>query len=62
MCAISSVQPDRHERDPWVNHPEALMPKDQWRYDDNYLMMGDVGCIYVSIDEAGNLHHTMSCY
>ncbi len=21
-----------------------------------------VGCIYISIDEAGNLHHTMSCY
>jgi hypothetical protein len=62
LCAISSVQPDQHERYPWVNRPEPLMPKDQWRYDNKYLMMGDVGCIYISIDGVGNLHHTMSCY
>jgi hypothetical protein len=62
LCAISSVQPPRHEAYPWVNHAEPLMPRDVWRYDDNYLMLGDMGCIYISIDETGELHFTQSCY
>ena len=41
---------------------ELLMPEDVWRYDDSYLMLGDMGCIYISIDEAGDLHFTNSCY
>jgi hypothetical protein len=62
LCAISSVQPPQHEPYPWVNHSEPLMPEDVWRYDDNYLMLGDMGCIYISIDDAGDLHFTESCY
>lgn len=62
LCAISSVQPPRHQPYPWINRPKPLMPKDVWRYDDNYLMLGDMGCIYISIDEAGELHFTNSCY
>jgi len=62
LCAISSVQPPRHEPYPWVNRSEPLMPEDVWRYDDNYLMLGDMGCIYISIDDGGDLHFTNSCY
>jgi hypothetical protein len=62
LCTISSVQPDQHKPYPWVNHPEPLMPEDEFRYDFNYLMMGDVGCIYISIDDAGRLHWCESCY
>ena len=62
LCTISSVQPDPHKPFPWVNHPEPLLPEGQWRYDDNYLMLGDMGCIHISIDEAGQLHSTESCY
>jgi hypothetical protein len=62
ICAISSVQPPRHEPYPWVNRSEPLMPKDVWNYDDNYLMLGDMGCIYISIDDAGRLCFGESCY
>ena len=49
-------------RCPWVNQPDPLMPEDQWRYDDNYLMLGDMGYVYVSIDGGGDLHFAESCY
>lgn len=62
LCAISSVQPSSHEPYPWVNRSEPRMAKDEWRYDDGYFMLGDVGCIYISIDETGQLHYGWSCY
>jgi hypothetical protein len=62
LCAISSVQPNPHKPYPWINHPEPLMPEDKWRYDGNYLMLGDMGCIYISIDEARQLRFRESCY
>jgi hypothetical protein len=62
LCAISSVQPPLHGPYPWGNHPDPLMAKDEWRYDDRYFMLGDVGCIYISIDDAGYLHYGWSCY
>jgi hypothetical protein len=62
FCTISSVQPSLHGVYPWVNRPKPLMGKNEWRYDDRYLMFGDVGCIYISIDEAEQLHYGWSCY
>jgi hypothetical protein len=62
LCAISSVGPDPHKPYPWINHPEPLMPENEFRFDDNYFMIGDTGCIYISIDENGRLHFNESCY
>lgn len=62
LCAISSVQPAMHEPYPWVNRSEPRMAKDERRYDDSYFMLCDVGCIYISIDEGGQLHYGWSCY
>lgn len=62
LCAISSVQPDSHKPFPWVNRPEPLMSEGQWRPHDNHLMIGDVGCIYISIDDRGRLHYNESSF
>jgi hypothetical protein len=62
LCTISSVQPDQHRPFPWINHPEPLMPEDEWNFDDNNLMIGDMGCIYISIDEQQQLHWSQSCF
>jgi hypothetical protein len=42
----------------WIKRPEPLTP-DEPR---DYLMMADAGCIYISIDEAGDMHSYMSSY
>jgi hypothetical protein len=62
LCAISSVGPDYHKPFPWVNHPEPLTPEGKWNFDKNYFNFGDVGCIYISIDNMGQLHSSQSCY
>jgi hypothetical protein len=56
LCTIASVQPDAHQPYPWVNVPEPRNPEGKWNYGDNNLMIGDVGCIYITIDEEGRLH------
>ena len=38
------------------------MPKDKWDFDQRHLMFGDMGCIYISIDEKGDLHGRQQCY
>ena len=50
-----------HKPYPWVNYKEPLCPEDEWRPSDG-LMIGDLGCIYVFIDEDGELHADESCY
>ena len=55
LCVINSVQPDMHARWPWVNSEEPRMAEDELRYDDDYLMIGDAGCLYFSIDESGQI-------
>ncbi|WP_233200308.1 DUF1963 domain-containing protein [Blastopirellula marina] len=62
LCTIASVQPDPHKTFPWVNHPEPLCPEDEWRSGDGELMIGDLGCIFVFIDDDGRLHADESCY
>lgn len=62
LCTIASVQPDAHQPYPWVNVPEPLNPEGQWNYGDNNLMIGDLGCIYITIDDDGRLHAGESSY
>jgi hypothetical protein len=61
LCTISCIYPDSNKPFPWVNHPEPLMPEGEY-YDGNCLEMGDTGCIYISIDDAGRLHSNQSCF
>lgn len=62
LCTISSVMPAAQKPFPWVNDPGPFMPEGQYCLDDTCLMIGDVGCIYISMDDAGGLHFTESCY
>lgn len=62
LCTISSVQPDQHRRFPWINHPQSLMPEGKWNRHLNYLMIDDMGCFYISIDENSQLHWHESGY
>jgi hypothetical protein len=62
LCTFSSVQPDQRHPFPWINHPEQLMPEGDFRYDSNYLMIADMGCIYISIDDKGQLQTLDMCY
>jgi hypothetical protein len=62
LCTLSSVQPDQHERFPWINHADPLMPEEKWDFDQKHLMFGDMGSIYISIDEQQQLHWSEQCY
>jgi hypothetical protein len=62
ICTISSIQPDQHSPYAWINHPEPLLPEDEWNYDTNDLMIGDMGCVYISIDRKQRLHWSADCY
>lgn len=62
LCTIASVQPDAHKPFPWVNHPEPLCPPEQWPKRGDNLMIGDLGCIFVFIDDDGRIHAGESCY
>ena len=61
LCTINSVCIDGDMPFPWINHPAPLTPEESRAFD-NYLMMADAGCIYISLDEAGGLHSYMSCF
>jgi hypothetical protein len=62
ICTIASVQPDPHQPYPWVNVPEPLCPEGSWPRGDNELMIGDLGCIYIFMEDDGTLHTGESCY
>ena len=38
------------------------LPEGQWNIDDCNLMIGDMGCIYISIDEHQQLRWSESCF
>jgi hypothetical protein len=59
LCTIASVQPDSHQPYPWVNVPEPLFAEGECG---DELMIGDLGCIYIFIEEDGTLHSSESCY
>lgn len=62
LCTISSVKPDANSRYPWINHPDPLLPLGEVGFRSKHLMIYDVGCIYISIDDQRRLHAHMSCY
>jgi hypothetical protein len=63
LCTVSSVQPDLHQKYPLVNREEPLCDKDKWRrVDTNYLMIGDLGCIFVRKNWLGRLSADDQCY
>jgi len=62
LGTINSVGPNRHKRFPWINHPEPLLPEGEWSFDGNYLMIGDTGCVYISIDDDSQLHWNASSF
>lgn len=57
LCAISSVNPNQHGPYPFINHAEPLMPEGEWTTRLSDLGIGDLGCIYISIDENGDVHY-----
>lgn len=60
ICTISSVQPAPNKAYPWVNQ-EHQIPLEALR-DDEHLMLSDMGCLYISMDQAGNLHWCEQSY
>lgn len=62
LCTLSSVQPDQHSPHPWVNRAEPICPEGEHRWNDDYLMIADVGCIYISITDQGKLHYAVDSY
>jgi len=62
LCTISSVHRDWQSVYPLVNHAEPLTAEEKWINSGRHLMIGDVGCIYISIDDDGNLQSRGSCY
>lgn len=62
IATINSVQPEPHKVYPWVNHPLPLLPEGKWNLESPYLMLEDLGCIYISIDDENKLHWEMMGY
>ncbi|NQT13137.1 MAG: DUF1963 domain-containing protein [Planctomycetes bacterium] len=64
LCVINSTVPALDQPYPWVNHPEPLHPRGEWESSalENYLVFGDAGCIYISIDDADSLHFDLQYY
>lgn len=61
LCAISSITYGYKTPWPFVGHPEQIDVNQQAEPGEG-LCMGDVGCIYVFIEEDGKLSLTWSCY
>jgi len=63
LCTLSSVIPNGCARWHWVNWEHPLsQPGDPYLDSEYYLELGDMGCLYISIDDAGQLHSHESCY
>jgi hypothetical protein len=62
LCTIASVQPDAHSIFPWVNQWPPLCKPNEWPREDDNLMINDLGCIYIFIDEDGEIHARGSSY
>ncbi len=62
LCTISSVQPDKRRPYPWVNVPEPLCREGEWPDPGDELMIGDLGCIYILINDDGKLYSSVSCH
>ena len=63
LCTIASVQPHPWNSFPWLNVEKPICGPDEYPADgDGNLMIGDLGCIHIMMDNDGNLKGTDSCY
>src|SRR5262249_55492586 len=63
LCTIGCISPSFHEPYPWVNHPEPLFSEDERRGSiPGLLELGDTGCVYISIDDDGQLSCCQDCF
>lgn len=62
LCTVASVQPDMHSKFPWVNREHPLYNKGEWNFQHQYLMIGDLGCIFICVDDNGQLKVHEECY
>ncbi len=60
LCSISTVCIVGDQPYPLIDRPEPVPIDDAW--DLGYFSLGDTGCIYISIDQANDLHWGWSCY
>lgn len=57
LCALGSIGPKPQQLYPFINMAEPL----DW-FDNNYLMWGDAGSLYIFIEESGRIHSTLQSY
>jgi len=65
LCQLGSIQAVPEVPYPWVNRPEPLsLAFDETGIygDDNSTVFGDMGSIYIFIDDAGKLTYGFECY
>jgi hypothetical protein len=62
LCTLSSVQPACDVEFPWLNRQPPIPLGKLITECEAYLMIGDMGCIYISIDDSGDVHGHWSCY
>lgn len=61
LCTISSMFiPCEQNPYPWINRVDPL--SDEEIRADNHLSIIDTGCVYISIDDNGDLHWRLSSY
>lgn len=59
LCALGSIQPEPERPYPWLNQAKAITSQS---YDEGLLMWGDMGTLYLFIDDKGRIHCTWQCY
>jgi hypothetical protein len=60
LCTLGSVQPAFLQPFPYLNVPEAI--NDTLDPDRNNLMWGDMGTVYIFVDDDGNVDWTWQCF
>lgn len=58
LCTLASVKPVESECYPWVNQTQST----ESSYRESYLMIQDMGSIFIAIDDSGKLHFEMQSY
>lgn len=68
LCTLNAVFPDPVEPFPWVNRSEPLFRSlDEWLHQpfedrSRWFTFGDTGCVYVFIDDHGQLHSELDSF
>jgi hypothetical protein len=68
LCALNTVSPEPVGPFPWVNRPEPLFRSvDEWldqpkEDETRWFTFGDTGCVYVFIDDRGQLHSDLDSF